>query len=589
MIEPSVFLRKTSLRSVVENRVSGESVLDSYASVVQRLATLAGTDVAELFARPAVTRGNGETETTVAWYVAKGGAMRDWSSLSSQEQLRIANDIGHLLDRLRAHLGDAQIGQQLRGWLAMPALDNNIVLLDDRPYLINWGMLPGGIVHDAATVEAHHKATLGLFGGMVPAAASAGAAAAEQTKGTPKAARGFSWGRRSEGATGGIAQAATTGTETRRRRDWIAVAIAAGVAGLALLISFIPGVLLRDEWRPPVAPQIDENVRRQSLEAAERRIQQLRAQLNEQVCRPVAPAPGAPPPPALPGQQQRGALPGIQPSPASLPAPQNGTMTRPPSDLKEYIIQATALVIVDRGDEQVTGTAFFVNERQLVTNRHVVEGAPGGAVRVVTPSAGGTTAGRVIAITPPRDANDFAVIEIQSANEHPVIPIQDPAEQLQDAISSGFPSLAVASDDTFKRAVGGDRSALPRPVLTRGIVTATLTEQATPRIVHSATILPGNSGGPLVDTCGRLLGVNTAIRVSQEMATSLNYALASRALRDFLVSKGISFTSDKPCPLPAPEPAATNPAAPATAAPAGPTPANPAPASPAPPARPNRL
>lgn len=568
MIEPSVFLRKTSLRNVVENRVAGESVLDSYSTVVQRLADIAGTDVAELFARPAVTRGNGETETTVAWYVAKGGsAMRNWSSLGSQEQLRVANDIGHLLDRLRAHLGDSRIGQQLRGWLAIPTLENNIVLLDERPYLINWGMLPSGIVHDAATVEAHQKATLGLFGGLAPVSGPA-AATPEQAAGTPKGARAFGWGRKPEALLGNVTQAAAQAAP-RRRRDWLPVTIAAGIAGLALLISFIPGVLIRDEWRPPVVPQLDESVRRQSLETAERRIQQLRSELNEQVCRPISPAPGAPPPPALPGQQ-RGALPSIQPSPASLPAPQNGTMTRPPSDLKDYLIQATALVIVDQQDAQATGTAFFINERQLVTNRHVVEGALSGSVRVITPSAGGTTTGKVIAITAPDDVNDFAVIEVQSAAEHPIIPIQDPAEQLQDAISSGFPSLAVSSDDTFKKAVEGDRSALPKPVLTRGIVTATPTEDATPYVVHSATILKGNSGGPLVDTCGRLLGVNTELRISRELVTSLNYALASKALRDFLVSKRISFSRDKPCPVSAPQSGPAAPAPPASAVPAPP-------------------
>ena len=55
---------------------------------------------------------------------------------------------------------------------------------------------------------------------------------------------------------------------------------------------------------------------------------------------------------------------------------------------------------------------------------------------------------------------------------------------------------------------------------------------ATNAVVHSAPISKGNSGGPLIDMCGRLVGVNTF--VVQGPMRNLNFALATTDLIAFL-------------------------------------------------------
>lgn len=571
MVEYGVFIRNNSLRGLSENRVAGESVFDSYAAIAPRLAAKAGDDVAALFARPAVTRGNGETETTVSWYVARPGPMRVWGSLGRDEQIRMAAEIGHLLDRFRAQLGDPEIGATLAGWLCVPSLDNDLVIVGDRPCLLNWGTLPQEIAQDPSALAAHQRATLDLFGtrAALPAAAPLAASAPAAEAAAAATGRGFGWSRKTARPVppAGAVAGAPIVIEEPRRRGWIPVAVAAGVAGLALLISFIPGVLLYDTWRPPAppVPQIDEAARRQTAEALQQRIQQLRRELSEQVCRPIDNAPGAPPPPG-----RSGALPSIQPAPASLPAPQNGSLTQPPDSLRSYLVQATALVVVEGSESIAHGSAFFVNERQLVTNRHVVETSTSGRVKVVSPAFGGSIEGQVVASSGQGDKNDFAVIQVQSGGAHPVIPLQQAAEQLQPVIASGYPGLVVASDDAFIRVLRGDASAQPEPVLTEGVVTATQTVDSIARVLHSAMILSGNSGGPLVDKCGRLIGVNTYVKRNQEQVVSLNFALGTQALRDFLVSNQIAFTADAACPSPpqaaAPAPAPAPGPAPATGA-----------------------
>jgi S1-C subfamily serine protease len=79
-------------------------------------------------------------------------------------------------------------------------------------------------------------------------------------------------------------------------------------------------------------------------------------------------------------------------------------------------------------------------------------------------------------------------------------------------------------------------------VLTQGIVTVFQDSPSGNKLVlHSADISPGNSGGPLADTCGRVVGVNTFIKTSTEQQMRLNFALKSDSLLSFLKANGVTL------------------------------------------------
>ena len=62
---------------------------------------------------------------------------------------------------------------------------------------------------------------------------------------------------------------------------------------------------------------------------------------------------------------------------------------------------------------------------------------------------------------------------------------------------------------------------------------------AVPLVVHSAQVSPGNSGGPLVDLCGRVVGINTFVQGDQT-AAHVNYALSGGDLLGFLKANGVA-------------------------------------------------
>jgi S1-C subfamily serine protease len=123
------------------------------------------------------------------------------------------------------------------------------------------------------------------------------------------------------------------------------------------------------------------------------------------------------------------------------------------------------------------------------------------------------------------------------------------------------------------------RGRLQRPpelVLTRGAITSIQQLPTGPTVIpHSADISAGNSGGPLVDNCGRVVGINTFVTRGTAFAGSVKYAQKVDSILPWLQQNGIAVaTRTDACQPLAPGLPAT-PQAAAPAAPAAPTAAAP--------------
>lgn len=158
-----------------------------------------------------------------------------------------------------------------------------------------------------------------------------------------------------------------------------------------------------------------------------------------------------------------------------------------------------------------TGSGFVWDDQgHIVTNNHVIASASGARVRL----ADGRVLDAALVGTAPQ--HDLAVLRIDTGLDAPrPLPIGESG-----SLQVGQSVLAIGNpfglDWTLTT---GFVSALDREIPTRGGATIEGLIQT------DAAIHPGNSGGPLIDSAGRLIGVNTAIFSPSGSSAGIGFAV----------------------------------------------------------------
>lgn len=169
-----------------------------------------------------------------------------------------------------------------------------------------------------------------------------------------------------------------------------------------------------------------------------------------------------------------------------------------------------------------SGTGFFVNSAGWVlTNDHVVEGCS----RIEVPGHG---APRSVLRDP---ANDLAALLVGPPPAPPLAFRARPARMAEAVHALGYPLSGVLSASV--KVTSGTVNALA------GIGNDTRFLQI------SAPVQPGNSGGPVIDDAGLVVGIATA-RLDPETfvgAQNVNFALRAEIAAAFLAANGIAFES----------------------------------------------
>lgn len=154
-------------------------------------------------------------------------------------------------------------------------------------------------------------------------------------------------------------------------------------------------------------------------------------------------------------------------------------------------------------DAAAAGTGIVLSSSgRVLTNNHVVDGAT--SIRVTNVGNGRTYPATVVGY---HRSRDIAVLQLQGATDLQAAAIGDSSRV---AVGDDIAAIGIAGgrDDTPSIA-GGEVLTLDQTITVRDEQTGN-GQRLTGLIQVSAQLQPGYSGGPLVNTAGQVIGVNTA-------------------------------------------------------------------------------
>ncbi|MDE2563908.1 MAG: trypsin-like peptidase domain-containing protein [Sphingomonadales bacterium] len=192
------------------------------------------------------------------------------------------------------------------------------------------------------------------------------------------------------------------------------------------------------------------------------------------------------------------------------------------------------------------GSGFAVSPTLVVTNAHVVERMREDdtmIVGIVPPEGRKGYLAKLVAFSP---RNDLALLQLAEPGSIPA------ATLFSGAVGDSAQVFAVGYPGNVDLAQGLSMADLvdpQTPVKTLGYVSAGRSAKGFDTILHTAPIGTGNSGGPLLDACGRVVGVNSFGTVSDNGTdSSFFFAVSMRELIPFLRQAGAeSHATDVPC------------------------------------------
>ncbi len=226
----------------------------------------------------------------------------------------------------------------------------------------------------------------------------------------------------------------------------------------------------------------------------------------------LAEASSRPPRPQIAGKPP----PGPDPSPPM--SPDGASAARPPATAPSPRTQRRA----------ATGTGFIVAEGRVLTNEHVTQGC----ARMVGILPGGRQVD--LAITA-RDASRDLALLAGPPDLGPALAFRStPPRRGDEVVTYGFPLVGILGTG---------------PSLTTGEVSALAGLRGDPNmLITSAPVQSGNSGGPLLDRGGHVIGVVVAklaaLRVAErtggDLPQNVNFAIQGPVAIEFLRRNGVT-------------------------------------------------
>jgi putative serine protease PepD len=182
--------------------------------------------------------------------------------------------------------------------------------------------------------------------------------------------------------------------------------------------------------------------------------------------------------------------------------------------LADSVVTINSQVNDESGQGEASGTGVVLtSDGEILTNAHVVEGATGVTVRFA-----GETEPRAATVLASDPGNDLALLKIEATNLKPATFAQPGTIRIGDQVIAIGYALAL---DGGPSVTSGIISALKRTIITDSGALNGLIQTDT-------AISSGNSGGPLVNLRGEVVGINTAVARSDvnQAANNVGFSIS---------------------------------------------------------------
>ncbi|MDX1948610.1 MAG: transglutaminase family protein [Pirellulaceae bacterium] len=183
--------------------------------------------------------------------------------------------------------------------------------------------------------------------------------------------------------------------------------------------------------------------------------------------------------------------------------------------VKELAARVKASIVVishggREGGQQGLGTGFIIDQAGLVaTNLHVI-----GEARPITVQTAAGKSLKVTAVEASDRAMDLAIVRVETLDNLPALELAD-----SEAIDQGEPVVVMGNPQGLKHSV------------VSGVVSGRREFDGRKMIQLAMPVEPGNSGGPVIDAQGRVLGIVT---MKSLVTDNLGFAVEINALKTLL-------------------------------------------------------
>jgi len=189
------------------------------------------------------------------------------------------------------------------------------------------------------------------------------------------------------------------------------------------------------------------------------------------------------------------------------------------------VVEIRTIVRVGRQIGEGSGAGFFIDDQgHIISNNHVIDGASSISVRLFD---GRVVDAKTLGVSP---QDDLALLKVDPAEIEGVkfLPLANSAdvETGQMAIAIGSPffefnSLSVGVVSGIGRSQPSD--------LGRG------SSRPIPNLVQTdAALNPGNSGGPLLNIAGEVIGVNSSVQIQNGVQIGVGFAVPADTVRELI-------------------------------------------------------